>query len=242
MRLRSTTAEWRHLAMLTFEIDSKVLSPFIIAGTGGCLAGPNVREHRRISIPRRASSAQRFPFTATSKRWSLRAPDGDDGWRRARRLRQGDRAALRDCLDRENSLRRALRCRSDAAPHRGDRPCDRIADGVVLLVVSRARKPKIELCSRQYRRGCRGKRRGVHHGTLLGLRSTKRRRTAEYRVEHPRWQVCTATEAQLDCDVAALYGGQFVEFLKAPPASRISRRRIESEGFQRNLAPSREDR
>lgn len=44
-------------------------------------------------------------------------------------------------------------------------------------------------------------------------------RTTEYRVEHPRWRACTASASQLDCDVAALYGSQFVEFLKAPPAS-----------------------
>jgi len=43
--------------------------------------------------------------------------------------------------------------------------------------------------------------------------------TTEYRVEHPRWRVCTATATQLDCDVGALYGNEFVEFLKAPPAS-----------------------
>ena len=44
-------------------------------------------------------------------------------------------------------------------------------------------------------------------------------RTTEYRVEHPRWRVRTATAARLDCDVAGVYGSQFVEFLKAVPAS-----------------------
>jgi uncharacterized protein len=44
-------------------------------------------------------------------------------------------------------------------------------------------------------------------------------RTMEYRVEHPRWHVSRATTARLDCDIASLYGSQFVEFLQAPPAS-----------------------
>jgi uncharacterized protein YqjF (DUF2071 family) len=44
-------------------------------------------------------------------------------------------------------------------------------------------------------------------------------RTTEYRVDHPCWQVCMATHANLDWDVAEVYGRRFVEFLNAPPAS-----------------------
>ena len=44
-------------------------------------------------------------------------------------------------------------------------------------------------------------------------------RTTEYRVEHPRWRASPATASQLDCDVAGLYGSQFVEFLQTAPAS-----------------------
>ncbi len=44
-------------------------------------------------------------------------------------------------------------------------------------------------------------------------------RTHEYRVAHPRWQVSDAATSRLECDVAALYGSQFVESLSARPAS-----------------------
>ena len=44
-------------------------------------------------------------------------------------------------------------------------------------------------------------------------------RTTEYRVEHPRWLASPATSSRLDCDVARLYGSQFVESLQAVPAS-----------------------
>ena len=44
-------------------------------------------------------------------------------------------------------------------------------------------------------------------------------RTTEYRVEHPRWRVRLAIDSQVDCDVTALYGDQFVDFLRRPPAS-----------------------
>lgn len=44
-------------------------------------------------------------------------------------------------------------------------------------------------------------------------------RTREYKVEHPRWRVWRATEARLECDVATLYGPEFVHALQSPPAS-----------------------
>ncbi len=43
--------------------------------------------------------------------------------------------------------------------------------------------------------------------------------TMEYRVEHPRWRVWAAVSAQLDCDVAGLYGPQLEEASRCPPAS-----------------------
>lgn len=43
--------------------------------------------------------------------------------------------------------------------------------------------------------------------------------TLEYQVTHPQWRVWRATEAQFDCDVEGMYGGQFVEALSLPPHS-----------------------
>jgi len=47
-------------------------------------------------------------------------------------------------------------------------------------------------------------------------------RTTEYRVEHPRWRVITAEKAGLDCDVAEIYGDQFVEFLQTPSSAFLA--------------------
>ncbi len=44
-------------------------------------------------------------------------------------------------------------------------------------------------------------------------------KTLEYRVEHPRWRVWRASQAELDCDVAALYGPEFAPYLAGPPSS-----------------------
>jgi uncharacterized protein YqjF (DUF2071 family) len=43
--------------------------------------------------------------------------------------------------------------------------------------------------------------------------------TIEYRVEHPRWRVWRAETAALECDVAALYGPEFVAPLSRAPAT-----------------------
>lgn len=43
--------------------------------------------------------------------------------------------------------------------------------------------------------------------------------TLEYQVEHPPWKVWSAESAQLDCDVAGIYGAQFRDALSRPPAS-----------------------
>jgi uncharacterized protein YqjF (DUF2071 family) len=75
-----------------------------------------------------------------------------------------------------------------------------------------------------------------------GYARRRGRRTTEYRVEHPRWRIRTATAARLDCDVAALYGSQFVEFLKAPPASAFLADGSRVTVFQGMSLPSREGR
>jgi uncharacterized protein YqjF (DUF2071 family) len=47
-------------------------------------------------------------------------------------------------------------------------------------------------------------------------------RAFEYRVEHPRWRVWPARAAKLDADVRALYGAEFAEALSAPPRSAFA--------------------
>ena len=43
--------------------------------------------------------------------------------------------------------------------------------------------------------------------------------TLEYEVEHPRWRMAKADEAEYVCDVVGLYGEEFVEFLSREPVS-----------------------
>jgi len=47
------------------------------------------------------------------------------------------------------------------------------------------------------------------------------RATIEYRVDHPRWRIWRARDATLKCDVAALYGSEFVRTLERAPESAL---------------------
>ncbi len=44
-------------------------------------------------------------------------------------------------------------------------------------------------------------------------------RTVEYRVAHPRWNVWADATASFQCDIAAVYGREWVDSLSAPPDS-----------------------
>jgi hypothetical protein len=43
--------------------------------------------------------------------------------------------------------------------------------------------------------------------------------TLEYQVQRSPWRMWKAEQAELICDVAGIYGPEFVESLKGPPAS-----------------------
>lgn len=45
--------------------------------------------------------------------------------------------------------------------------------------------------------------------------------TLEYEVEHPRWRIWRVNNAELNCDVVRLYGAQFAEYIKGTPASAL---------------------
>jgi hypothetical protein len=46
--------------------------------------------------------------------------------------------------------------------------------------------------------------------------------TLEYHIEHPRWRIWCADRPELACDVAALYGTEFVESLSGQPVSAFA--------------------
>jgi uncharacterized protein YqjF (DUF2071 family) len=52
-----------------------------------------------------------------------------------------------------------------------------------------------------------------------GYSALSRRRAKEYLVSHPPWRIAAAQSAELNCDVATLYGPTFAPYLEAEPTS-----------------------
>jgi uncharacterized protein YqjF (DUF2071 family) len=50
-----------------------------------------------------------------------------------------------------------------------------------------------------------------------GYSEQKNGTTVEYQVEHPQWLVASVAQPELECDVAELYGAEFVEALAGRP-------------------------
>jgi uncharacterized protein YqjF (DUF2071 family) len=214
------TAEWRHLAMLNFEIDPKVLRPFVPVGTelddwqGRTYVSMvgflflNTRVFG-VAIPWHRN------FEEVNLRFYVRRK-AEEGWRRAvvfvKELVPRVAIALTaKILYGENYA--AVPMRHHLEQQAGGRQVsyswwfggreNRMQVSVAGDAVEVAAGSDVEFITEHY----------------WGYARRRGGRTTEYRVEHPRWQVSLATACQLDCDVAGLYGSQFVEFLQTAPAS-----------------------
>ena len=116
------TAEWRHLAMLNFEIDPKVLQPLVPAGTelddwqGRTFVSMvgflflNTRVFG-MAIPWHRD------FEEVNLRFYVRRK-ASDGWRRGVVFVKELVPRIAIALAGADSLPRELRCRADATPHR----------------------------------------------------------------------------------------------------------------------------
>jgi uncharacterized protein len=54
-----------------------------------------------------------------------------------------------------------------------------------------------------------------------GYSARDRDTTSEYRVSHPTWKMWRVRHAELRCDVAGLYGPEFVSYLRGEPSSAL---------------------
>ncbi len=215
------TAEWTHLAMLNYEIAPSVLTPYVPEGTelelwnGRYLVsvvGFRFLRTRVLGIP--------IPFHRNFEEVNLRfyvRRKSDDGWRRGV-------VFIKEIVPRAAIAFMARTLYNE--PY-------------VALPMAHRMEPESGLLNAiEYSWRCRGRQNRVQltvKGEALPLRdgseaefitehywgyNTQRDgSTMEYRVEHPRWRVWDAVSAQLDCDVAGLYGPQFEEALRRPPAS-----------------------
>ncbi len=220
--LQFLTAEWRHLAMLNFEIDPKILEPLVPRGTeldvwnGKFLVsvvGFLFQDTRLLGSP--------IPFHRNFEEVNLRfyvRCRTPEGWRRAvvfvkELVPRRAIAWAANLFYNENYLALPMghRLVNDPAQNRTT---------VSYWWRTRGRKNHLEM-------EVEGEPLPIEDGSheefitehYWGYCRQRDGGTMEYEVEHPRWRVRPAKTFRLDCDVAGLYGSPFVSYLQAAPVS-----------------------
>ncbi|HKI68695.1 MAG TPA: DUF2071 domain-containing protein [Verrucomicrobiae bacterium] len=218
------TAEWRYLAMLNYEIEAQILAPFVPGGTD--LDSWNERIFISV-VGFLFQNTQVFGvpipfhrhFEEVNLRFYVRRKEGH-GWRRG------------VVFVKELVPRRAIALAARAFYNE-----NYLALPMFHSIEGRRGKAE-ETKSVEYSwrfSGTTNCLKLTTHGAAQSLRDGSEQEfitehywgysaqrdgtTLEYRVEHPRWRVWDAEEAELHCDVADLYGRQFCNSLNCKPTS-----------------------
>jgi uncharacterized protein len=226
MRSRSPflTAEWRHLAMLNFEVDPTLVRPFIPAGTElDDFAGRTFVSLVGFLFLNTRVFGMRIPghgdFEEVNLRFYVRRKTSD-GWRRAvvfiKELVPRSAIALTArVFYGENYVAVPMSHRIEVVNDDGD---------AVRHVSYRWRfegqEQQIRLVARdEARETAEGSEEEFITEHYWGYARRRDGITLEYHVEHPRWRVWTAREARFEGDAARLYGERFAACLRAAPVS-----------------------
>jgi len=209
------TAEWRHLAMLNWEVDPGLLLPLVPPGTVlDVHAGRSLISVVGFRFVNTRVRGHRIPFHTDFEEVNLRfyvRRQVDDEVRRGvvflRELVPLPAVALTARLvygERYRALPMRSRIGGDEVEY-----CWRLRgrwQGLRLEAAGSASLPEPgseeEFVTEHY------------WGYAAG-----RGRTLEYRVEHPRWPVRRGARAELDTDAERLYGPGFAAALERPPVS-----------------------
>jgi len=220
MRARTfLTAEWRHLAILNYAVDSSVLKPLVPPGTEldyyGGVTFVSIVGFRFLNT---RVFGWAFPFHRNFEEVNLRfyvRRHAAEGWRRGV-------VFIRELVPRCAIAYIARTCYGEpymALPmrHKIDHTTQKIC-----VEYGWWRQGAWE----SVRVAAEGEPKTIVNGSLEEFITEHywgytARGTAcnEYQVEHPRWQVWDAVEATFEADVSTLYGDSFVESLSSHPAS-----------------------
>ena len=215
------TAEWRHLAMLNYEIEPAVLAPLVPAGTeldfwNGktfvSVVGFLFRNTRVRGIP--------VPFHRNFEEVNLRfyvRRKADDRWRRGVVFIKElvPRAAIAFVA------RTFYNEKYSALPM--SHQIEKVQEGIKSVSYS-WRIDEREECLKL---SVHGRAQPLVDGSTQefiaehywGYSKQRDGSTMEYRVEHPRWRIWEAETAELCCDAAHLHDEVFRGFPDAPPSS-----------------------
>jgi uncharacterized protein YqjF (DUF2071 family) len=219
------TAAWRHLAMINYEVPAALLAPLVPAGTeldtwGGVtlasMVGFRFLDTRVLGVP----IPRHRDFDEVNLRFYVRRRAEDGGWRRAV-------VFVRELVPRRAIAAVARWCYNEpytAVPMRHELDLARSVDGEVgraayswylagrwhrLEVTTRGRPTLPDPDSEA----------AFVAEHYWGYTVQRDGGTKEYRVEHPPWRVWEAGGSQFTCDVRAVYGAGFAEYLTARPRS-----------------------
>lgn len=218
------TAEWRHLAMLNYEIDPAILAPYVPAGTeldfwNGktfvSLVGFLFQKTRVRGIP--------IPFHRHFEEINLRfyvRRQVDGEWRRAvvfikEIVPRLAIAYVARIVYNEPYLALPTAHQIENLP---GHPED--IKSVAYFWRFKGRDHFLKLAARGSARSLiEGSQQEFITEHYWGYTAQRDGSTLEYRVEHPRWRVWDSETAELSCEVAALYGQQFSSVLEGQPSS-----------------------
>jgi uncharacterized protein YqjF (DUF2071 family) len=221
------TTKWYQLAMLNYEVDPKVLQPFVPAGTElddwrgqtfASVVGFLFLDTRVLGVP--------IPYHRNFEEVNLRfyvRRKASEGWRRAvvfikEIVPRIAIAWVARALYGENYV--ALPMRHSIGLENETGPGPRT---VSYSWWFRGRENRMEVTvSGNPEEVAEGSAEEFIAEHYWGHARRRDGRTTEYRVEHSRWRVLEARAARLECDVAGLYGRQFVEFLQSPASAFLA--------------------
>jgi uncharacterized protein YqjF (DUF2071 family) len=215
------TAEWRHLAMLNYQVDPPLLAPFVPSGTeldfwsgktfvslvGFLFLNTRVRG---IPVPFHRN------FEEVNLRFYVRRKSGHE-WRRGV-------VFIKELVPRLAIAWTAKIFYNEnyaALPmsHRIEEPQSE-AKSVVYSWRFRGRENSMTLNTQGVAQPPgRGSDQEFITEHYWGYSAQRDGSTLEYQVEHPRWNVWEAKQARLDCDIGGIYGSQFEPVLNRLPAS-----------------------
>jgi uncharacterized protein YqjF (DUF2071 family) len=215
------TAEWKHLAMLNYEIEPSSLASFVPAGaeldswngkTFVSVVGFLFCQTRVFGLP--------IPFHRNFEEVNLRfyvRRKASDGWRRGV-------VFIKEIVPRAAIAFVARRFYNEpyiALPmsHRIESASNLVASAEYSWRFGESQhvlKLATQGAAQELRAGSEAEFITEHY---WGYNRQRDGSTLEYRVEHPRWHVYETSDARLDCDVGSLYGKRFCDSLNGKPSS-----------------------
>lgn len=217
------TGQWKHLAMLNYEIDPAILRRRVPRGTElDSWQGKTMVSVVGFMFLETCVLGIKIPFHVRFEEVNLRfyvRRKAEEGWRRGVVFikeivpRRAIAMAARLFYN-ENYIARRMR-------HRVELDESTVERGVVEYGWRNAGH------WHQLRAVTTGAARPLTGGSeaefitehYWGYAAQRDGGTVEYEVEHPRWSVWDVSEHAFDCDAGAVYGAEFVESLSASPSS-----------------------